>query len=79
MKSFFVSMLTAGSKSISSKRFVGVFSWFVILGVFIDCSCRNTEAPECIYAIIIAASSLLGVDSVTNIWKGGKQNNQEQS
>lgn len=67
-KELIIKIITAGS-GISSKRIVGVLAWVVILVVGVCCSIYGIQAPEIFESIIIAATTLLGVDSITNIWK----------
>ena len=63
------SLFSAKKGTISSKRVVGVVAWGVVLFVFVYCTIIDIQAPEISYAIITAATALLGVDSVTNIFK----------
>lgn len=65
LKSIFVS--TKGS--LSSKRICGVFGWLVCLIVTIYCTYKGTQAPLIADSIILATVALLGVDSITGIWK----------
>ncbi len=55
---------------ISSKRVCGIAGWAVCLGVIIYCTVSNIEAPEIVNSVIYACLGLLGIDSVTGIWKG---------
>ena len=68
------SIFSSGEGSISSKRVCGVLGWFICLGILIYCTWMNTEAPEMIETVLWTDAALLGVDSITNIWKKhGKQ------
>lgn len=73
-KSFIVKMFTAES-GISSKRVCGVFGWLVVIGIMIYCTIVVQEAPTMIDLFIIAVMGLLGIDSVTGIFKS-KNNDQ---
>lgn len=55
---------------ISSKRVCGVFGWIVCLGVLVYCAINNTQTPTTIDSVIYACMGLLGIDSITGIWKG---------
>ena len=55
---------------VSSKRVCGFLGWMVCLGIIIYCTINNIEAPEIVSNIIYACLGLLGIDSVTGIWKG---------
>ena len=55
---------------VSSKRVCGFIGWAVCLGVIIYCTVSNIEAPEIVNSVIYACLGLLGIDSVTGIWKG---------
>lgn len=55
---------------VSSKRVCGFIGWTVCLGVIIYCTVSNIEAPEIVNSVIYACLGLLGIDSVTGIWKG---------
>ena len=68
-------MATQGS--VSSKRVCGVLGWLVCLGVLTYCTIKVIQAPVMVDAIIITSATLLGVDSITSIWKknGNKRDN----
>lgn len=61
-------MITAHS-GISSKRVCGVLGFLVIIFVITYCSIRNLQAPEILESFIWAVCALLGIDSITGIWK----------
>lgn len=71
MKEFIKQMLR-GESGISSKRVCGVLGWLVSIGVIVYCTMSNTQAPEVMDAFLLSIMGLLGIDSVTNIWKGKK-------
>lgn len=68
MKDYIIKILTSGT-GLSSKRLVGVTAWIVCLLVLLYCTIVNIQAPDFSEVVVIAASALLGVDSVTKIWR----------
>ena len=72
VRQFCKSIFLAQQGSISSKRICGVMGWFVCLGILIYCTIAVIQAPVMIDTIIISSTALLGVDSITNIWKRPK-------
>ena len=68
MKTFLRQMITSHS-GISSKRVCGVIGFIAILFVLIYCNIYNIEAPAMVDNFIYAICLLLGIDSVTGIWK----------
>lgn len=68
-----VSFLSSKKGSLSSKRLCGVLGWLVCLIIMGYCAIAEKQAPLIADSIIIASSVLLGVDSITNIWKNGKE------
>lgn len=68
MKELFKQIITSHS-GISSKRVCGVLGFIVILFIIIYCTIKGTQAPEMIDTFIYAICLLLGIDSVTGIWK----------
>lgn len=71
MKNFFKLMITAHS-GISSKRVCGVFGFGAILFVLIYCTVTGSQAPIMIDTFIYAVCLLLGIDSVTSVFKKNK-------
>lgn len=67
-KEFVLKMLTSHS-GISSKRVCGFLGWIVALGLAIYATIQNINTPDIVDIIIYASSGLLGVDSITGIWK----------
>lgn len=68
---WFKDMLDARS-SVSSKRFCGVLGWLVSIGVIIYCTIHVIQAPAIMEFFLLSVVGLLGVDSITNIWKNSK-------
>lgn len=67
-KDFIVKMLSSNS-GISSKRVCGVIGWIMCLLVMVYCSIQVIQAPEIMEIIVWTSTMLLGVDSITGIWK----------
>lgn len=61
-------MVTAHS-GFSSKRVCGVLGFIVIIAVLLYCTFMGIEAPVMIETFIYAVCALLGIDSITSIWK----------
>ena len=72
-KQFLKSIFLNQPNSISSKRVCGVLGWLLCLGVLGYCTYKEIQAPVMIDSIVIASTTLLGVDSITNIWKDPKK------
>lgn len=75
IKDFIKSMLTATKGTISSKRFCGVLGWIVCLGICVYCTVGEIQAPILSDSILIGSAALMGVDSVTGIWKNKRDIN----
>lgn len=69
MKQFITQMLSAASGRVSSKRVMGCIGWLVILAIYIYVAISTKQAPEFTDFLIGAIVTLLGVDSVTNVFK----------
>lgn len=65
---FLVKIISSHS-GISSKRICGVLGFLAILFVLIYCTVCGIQAPLMIDTFIYAICLLLGIDSVTGIWK----------
>jgi len=59
----------ANSGGYSSKRISGILGWLVSLIIFIWAFFAAKEVPEFGDLVIIMSSSLLGIDSVTQIFQ----------
>lgn len=68
MKEFLKSLLSNEANSCSSKRFFGGIGFIVSTGLVIYCTITGKEAPGIVEFYIICSVSLLGLDSITNIW-----------
>lgn len=70
MKFFqFIKEVVTSHSGISSKRVCGVIGWLVCLGVLIYCTIHSLQAPLMIDTMLLCCMGLLGIDSVTGIWK----------
>lgn len=67
--------LSARSGQLSSKRIFGGLGFLVCIGVLLFCTYNQQEAPTMVDAFMFSCMGLLGVDSVTSIWK--KEDKQE--
>lgn len=65
----FLKQIISSHSGISSKRVCGVLGFLVILFVLIYCTICKIQAPLMIDTFIYAICLLLGIDSVTGIWK----------
>lgn len=75
----FKSLLSADRSSLSSKRLCGIIGWVTCSVALILCTVWDRQAPDMVTTFIIASSTLLGVDSVTGIWKNDNQENKNTS
>lgn len=57
---------------VSSKRVCGLLGWIVCLIVLIYCTIVGVQAPLMIDTVLWGCLGLLGIDSVTGIWKNNK-------
>lgn len=53
----------------SSKRICGIIGWILCLLCVIYSVVTGIESPEIVYSLFIASTSLLGLDSIMNIFK----------
>ncbi len=65
----FIKQIVTSHSGISSKRVCGVLVWISIIGVFIYCAITSKQAPTMVDTLMISGCALLGIDSVTGIWK----------
>ena len=65
--------------SVSSKRFCGVLGWLVCIGVLIYCTIHVIQAPLITEFFLLSVVGLLGVDSITSIWKNSKNKNRSNN
>lgn len=72
IKEYLKLMITSHS-GISSKRVCGVLGFLVIMFVIIFYTVTSIQAPVILETFIWAVCMLLGIDSVTGIWKDFKK------
>lgn len=65
----YIKLMITSHSGISSKRVCGIIGFLVISFVLIYCTICGLQAPIMIDTFIWAVAILLGVDSVTSIWK----------
>lgn len=74
-KQFLTSIFLNQPNSISSKRICGTLGWLLCLVILGYCTFKQVQAPVMIDSIVIASTTLLGVDSIANIWKDNRDSN----
>lgn len=67
-KEFIIQSLSSDS-SLSSKRVCGLLGWIICIALCVYCVISLKEAPDVVDLLFICSTSLLGIDSITNIWK----------
>lgn len=65
----YIKLIITSHSGISSKRVCGVLGFLVIMFVIVFCAIAETQAPLVMETFIWAVCMLLGIDSVTSIWK----------
>lgn len=75
----FIKQMFTSHSGISSKRVCGVTGWFVAIGVLIYCTIATIQAPLMIDTFLICVMALLGIDSVTGIWKKFNNGNNKEN
>ena len=68
MKQFLIKLITAHT-GVSSKRVCGILGWIVSLAILIYCSIVTKQAPDMIDTVLYCGMGLLGIDSITSIWR----------
>ena len=68
----FLEEVVNSQSGISSKRVCGLIGWILCLLVLIYCTVFEEQAPEITDTILWCCMGLLGLDSITGIWKGRK-------
>lgn len=71
------SLLSADRGSLSSKRLCGIIGWLCCSAVLIMCTIWNRQAPDMVTTVLYTSAALLGIDSVTDIWKPNITNHEE--
>nr|DAO60394.1 MAG TPA: hypothetical protein [Caudoviricetes sp.] len=65
----FIKNLFNSQGDISSKRFCGFIGWMIVIGITIYCTTSKVQAPQLSYDLLYVSAALLGLDSVTNIFR----------
>lgn len=71
----YIKLMITSHSGISSKRVCGVLGFLVISFVLIYCTICGIQAPIMIDTFIYAICLLLGIDSITGIWKNFDKKN----
>lgn len=69
----YIKLIITSHSGISSKRVCGVLGFLVIMFVIVFCAIAETQAPVIMETFIWAVCMLLGIDSITGIWKNFKK------
>lgn len=69
----YIKLIITAHSGISSKRVCGVLGFLVIMFVIVFCTVAETQAPLIMETFIWAVCMLLGIDSITGIWKDFKK------
>lgn len=74
----FLKDVVTSQSGISSKRVCGLLGWISCLLVMAYCTVKVIQAPLMIDTVLWCCMGLLGIDSVTGIWKnfGNNGNNK---
>ena len=70
----FLKEMVSPYSEISSKRFCGFLGWIICLGIIIYCTIFCVQAPIIVDTVLYCCMGLLGIDSVTGIWKNNSNN-----
>lgn len=70
----YIKLMITSHSGISSKRICGVLGFLITMFVIIFCTISNIQAPLIMDTFIWAVCMLLGIDSVTGIWKKFNKN-----
>lgn len=73
----YIKLIITSHSGISSKRVCGVLGFLVISFVLIYCTILGLQAPLMIDTFVYAICLLLGIDSITGIWKDIKLPSKE--
>ncbi len=65
----FIKQIFNSHSGVSSKRICGVIGWLICMGVLIYCTINSIQAPIIMDTVLWCCIGLLGIDSVTGIWK----------
>lgn len=65
----FIKLMFTGGSGISSKRVSGFIGWIAFVIICGYCTVEKTQAPTMCDTLAVCSAALLGLDTVTNIWK----------
>lgn len=80
--SSFKEIFCASNGHLSSKRVLGAIVLLVCLGIVVFEACVEgitDNIKSLLEVLIITSTALLGITSITNIWKQGKTTKQEET
>lgn len=69
----FLKLIVTSHSGISSKRVCGVIGFLIVIFILTYCTVYNIQAPTIVEPFIYAVCMLLGIDSITGIWKNNGQ------
>lgn len=69
----FLKEVVTSQSGVSSKRVCGLSGWIVCLLIMIYCTIMVIQAPQMIDTVLWCCMGLLGIDSITGIWKNFKK------
>ena len=65
----FIAKIFMSRSGVSSKRICGFIGWLTCLFICIWCTISCVPAPNIVEMLFVCSTSLLGIDSITGIWK----------
>lgn len=65
----FLKEVVTSQSGVSSKRVCGLLGWVVCLLIMAYCTIKVIQAPMMIDTVLWCCMGLLGIDSITGIWK----------
>ena len=68
-KENFWKQIIISHSGVSSKRVCGVLGFLIVITTLIYCTLNCVQAPDMIEPFMYAICLLLGIDSVTGIWR----------
>lgn len=69
----FLKEVVTSQSGISSKRVCGLLGWGICLIVLIYCTITSKQAPLIMETVLWCCMGLLGIDSITGIWKNSSK------
>lgn len=69
----FLKEVVTSQSGVSSKRVCGLLGWIVCIGILVYCTVKVIQAPLMIDTVLWCCMGLLGIDSITTIWKQPKK------